>query len=134
IAGGLEYATALFESRTIERYAGYYRRLLEGMVAAGESQAVDCLTMLGDAERQQILHQWNATRTEYPRHRFVHELFEQQVKKTPEAVAVAQEGRELSYRELNARANQLAHYLRTLGVKPDARVAICAERSLEMVV
>jgi amino acid adenylation domain-containing protein len=134
IAGGLEYATALFESRTIERYAGYYRRLLEGMVAGGKSQAVDGLTMMGDAERQQVLHQWNATRTKYSRHRCIHELFEQQVKKTPEAVAVAEEGRELSYRELNARANQMAHYLRTLGVTPDARVAICAERSLEMVV
>ena len=74
------------------------------------------------------------TEAEYPRDKCVHELFEEQVAKTPEAVAVVFEEKELSYAELNRRANQLAHYLRKLGVKPDDRVAVCIERSVEMVV
>ena len=90
--------------------------------------------MLPEAERQQVLYEWNATEAEYPREQCVHELFEAQVEKTPEAVAVVYEEATLSYGELNRRANRLAHYLRELGVKPDARVAICVERSLEMVV
>ena len=85
-------------------------------------------------ERRQALYEWNATDAEYPREKCVHELFEEQVEKTPDAVAVVFENDFLSYAELNRRANRLAHYLRGLGVGPDARVAICVERSLEMVI
>src|SRR5579884_3308718 len=90
--------------------------------------------MLSAAERQQLLYGWNETATAYPAEKCVHELFEEQVARTPAAVAVVFEGEELSYAQLNARANRLAHYLRELGVKPDERVAICAERSLEMII
>ena len=90
--------------------------------------------MLPQEERQQLLYEWNATEVEYPRDKCVHELFEEQVEKTPNTIAIAYQEQALSYGELNRRANQLAHYLRELGVRPDERVAICAERSLEMVV
>ncbi len=85
-------------------------------------------------ERQQILDQWNETRAEYPAERCLHELFEEQVERTPTATAIQYEDRTLSYAELNARANRLARYLREQGVGPDSRVGICVERSLEMVV
>ncbi len=133
IAGGLEYATALFEPATIERYLGYWRRLLEGMTA-DDSQAVDRLPVLSEAERRRVLVEWNATDADYPADKCVHELFEAQAARTPDAVAVEFEDQTLSYGELNARANRLAHHLRRLGVKPDERVAICVERSLEMVI
>jgi amino acid adenylation domain-containing protein len=90
--------------------------------------------LLSDEERRQVLEEWNDTETAYPSDKCVHELFEEQVERTPAAVAVVHEERELSYGELNTRANQLAHYLRELGVKPDGRVAICVERGIEMVV
>ncbi len=133
IVGGLEYATALFERETIQRYLGYFRKLLEAMVA-DENEAVDRLDLLPEAEREQVLYKWNDTAVEYPKEKCIHELFEEQVRKTPEAVAVVYEDESLSYGELNRRANQLAHYLRELGVKPDTRVAICVERGFEMVV
>src|SRR5882724_3642167 len=133
IVGGVEYATSLYERTTVERYLGYFRKLLEGMVA-DELQAVDRIPILSVEERYQLLHEWNDTEAEYPRDKCVHELFEEQVKRTPEAVAVVYEDEQLSYRELNARANRLGHYLRNLGVKPDERVGICVERGLEMVV
>src|SRR6266849_4438281 len=94
----------------------------------------DQLSMLPAAERQQVLYEWNDTKTEFPGDKCIHELFEEQVGCTPEAVAVAFADEWMSYGELNRRANQLAHYLRELGVKPDDRVAICVERSLEMIV
>ena len=112
---------------------GYYRRLLEGMVA-DDAEVMDRLPMMSERERRQILYEWNDTQVEFPSDKCVQELFEEQVQKTPEAVAVVFEEASLSYGELNRRANQLAHHLRALGVKPDERVAICVERSLEMVV
>jgi amino acid adenylation domain-containing protein len=133
IVGSLVYATSLFEAATVERYLGYLRTLLAGMVA-DERRAIDRLPLMPEEERQQVLYEWNATEAEYPREKLVHQLFEEQVEKTPDAVAVVFEDATLSYRELNRRANQLAHYLRELGVGPDERVAICLERSLEMVV
>src|SRR5947209_10141799 len=90
--------------------------------------------MIAGTERQQILYGWNETAVQYPADKCVHELFEEQARRNPGAVAVVFEGAALSYGELNRRANQLAHYLQGLGVKPDARVAICAERSLEMMI
>ena len=133
IVGELEYATALFERSTIERYLRYFRTLLGSMVA-DDSQMVDRLPMLPQEERQQLLYEWNATEVEYPRDKCVHELFEDQVEKRPGAVAVAYEDEQLTYGELNRRANRLAHYLRSLGVEPDTLVAVCVDRSLEMIV
>jgi amino acid adenylation domain-containing protein len=132
IAGGVEYATALYERTTIERYMGYWRRMLEGMVA-GSGQVVDCLELLSEGERSQLLYEWNQTNVAYPQ-KCVHELFEEQVRRSTEAEAVEFEGQKLTYGELNRRANQLGHYLRRLGVKPEMRVGICMERGLEMVI
>src|SRR4029450_3226371 len=86
------------------------------------------------SERHQVVEQWNETSVDYPREKLIHELFEEQVERTPEAVAVVFEDRQLTYAELNKKAKRLAHYLRTLGVGPEARVGICLERSLEMVI
>src|SRR6266478_1632037 len=133
IAGGVEYATSLFEGSRIERYLGYFHRLLEEMVA-DDAQMIDRLPLLSDDERDEVLYEWNATEAEYPREKCIHELFEEQAERTPEAVAVVYEDSALRYGELNRRANQLGKYMRELGVKPDERVGICVERSLEMVV
>ena len=133
IAGGIEYATSLFEQATIQRYIGYFRNLLQAMVA-DDFQAVDRLPMLPESERDLVLYRWNDTRTDFPSDKCVQELFEEQVAKSPDALAVVFEDASLSYAELNRRANQLAHYLIELGVVPDARVAICVERGLEMIV
>ena len=132
IAGGVEYATALFEKETIERYMGYWRRILEGMVA-DSGQIVDCLDLLPESERHQVLYAWNQTQAAYPQ-KCMHELFEDQVRRSPEAVAVECEDRKSTYGELNRSANQLAHYLRRMGVGPEVRVGLCVERSLEMVI
>jgi len=134
IVGGVEYATALLERGTVERYAGYYRRLLEGLVEAGEAQAVDSLAMLAEGERRQVLYGWNQTQRDMPGAASVHELFEEQVRKSPEAVAVVLGDVRLSYGELNAQANRLAHYLSGLGVKREEGVAMCLERSVELVI
>ncbi|MCW2985404.1 MAG: sypC, partial [Conexibacter sp.] len=133
IVGGLQYATALVERPTIERHLGYLQRLLAGLVADPE-QPAEALPLLGEAERQQVVEAWNATDAEYPSEACVHELFEQQVARTPDAVAVMYEAEQLSYAALNARANRLADHLRTQGVGLETRVALCLERSLELVV
>ena len=133
IAGAIVYASSLFERETVERWGGYFVRLLEGM-AADETQQVERIALLSDAERQRVLVDWNDTAAEYPADQCIHELFEAQASRTPDAVAVVYEDRHLTYAELNARANRLARHLRGLGVKPDDRVAICVERGLEMVV
>ena len=103
-------------------------------MVADDTQAVDRLPMLPESERHRVLYEWNDTKTEFPADKCVHQLFEEQVSKTPDAVAVVFEEEELSYAELNRRANQLAHYLSELGVRPDDRVAICLERGFEMIV
>jgi amino acid adenylation domain-containing protein len=133
IIGGLEYATALFDRTTVERHAGYLRRLLEAM-AADDAQAVDRIPLLSETERHQLLVGWNATEANYPRDKCVHELFEAQAARTPQAIAVVYEDKHLTYEWLNAKANRLAHHLQILGVRPDDRVALCIEPSLEMVV
>ncbi|HEX8430060.1 MAG TPA: amino acid adenylation domain-containing protein, partial [Longimicrobium sp.] len=133
ISGGVEYATALFDAATIERYLGYFRALLSAMVA-DEDRAVSDLPLLPEAERQLVLRDWNATAADFPRESFVHELFEAQAERTPNAPALVFGSDTLTYAELNGRASQLAHHLRELGVTPGARVAICIEHSPEMVV
>jgi amino acid adenylation domain-containing protein len=133
ILGTLRYATALFDEATIKRQAGYLLAMLKGM-AAEQKQAVCEIDLLSPEERRLLLETWNATDVEYPRHLCVHQLFEQQVKRNPEAVAVVCEDQCLSYAELNSEANRLAHHLIHLGVKPRDRVAICVERGSGMVV
>ncbi|MBW4499701.1 MAG: amino acid adenylation domain-containing protein [Scytonema hyalinum WJT4-NPBG1] len=127
-----EYNTDLFDASTISQISGHFQTLLEGIVA-NPQQHISKLPLLTADQQHQLLFEWNNTQTDYP-HKCIHELFEQQVKLTPDAVAVVFENQQLTYRELNNRANQLAHYLRDFGVGPDVSVGICVQRSLEMVV
>ncbi|MFA1623350.1 amino acid adenylation domain-containing protein, partial [Rhizobium mongolense] len=133
IAGTLGYATALFDRATIERQCGYLLALLRAMVADA-GQPVGRIDILPPDERSYLLEELNRTEADYPSDLCVHALFEAQVRRAPEAVAVVHENEELSYGELNADANRLAHHLIGLGVKPDERIAICVERSPAMVV
>ena len=133
IAGVMIYATALFDAATIARYVGYLKKTL-GALVADCHQSVARLDILSDAERQQILVEWNDTATEYAADQCIHQLFEAQVARTPEAIAVVFEEQSLSYAQLNARANQLAPIcLWRQGVGPESVVALCVPRSLEMV-
>ena len=129
----IEYATDLFDEETIERLAGHFGVLLAAVVAGPEQRLTE-LPLLTRAERQQILYQWNETREDYPTEKCLHELFEEQVRRQPEALALKYEAAELSYGELNERANQLARQLRRLGVRAESLVGIMMERSMEMVV
>jgi amino acid adenylation domain-containing protein len=131
LIGRFEYNVNMFETATIERMAGHWLTLLEGVVA-NPDQPISSLPLLTEAERQQVLVEWNATQADYPRDQCVHHLFEQQVARAPEAVAVVYADTQLTYRQLNERANQLAHFLRKRGVGPGSLVGICVERSLEM--
>jgi len=131
--GAFKYNTDLFDRATIERMVGHYKVLLEAVVANPQVKLKD-LPLLTEAERHQLLVEWNDTKADFPSDKCIHQLFEEQVEKNRDAVAVIFEDRQLTYGELNARANQLAHQLRDLGVKSDTLVAICVERSLEMVV
>ncbi|WP_232509412.1 amino acid adenylation domain-containing protein [Mycetohabitans rhizoxinica] len=133
IIGALCYASALFDPATIERHVGYLTTMLQAMAACSQ-QPVATLQMLGADERQLLLQTWNATTAPYPAYQCVHQLFEAQVERSPDATALVYEAQTLSYAQLNARANCLAHRLIELGAKPDARVAICVERSPAMVV
>jgi amino acid adenylation domain-containing protein len=128
-----EYSTDLFDDATIERMARHYRRLLEGIVANPDDSVFD-LPILTGPEKHQLLVDWNDTRREYPRDRCIHQVFEAQVEKTPDAIAVVFENQHLTYAELNRQANQVARYLMKLGVGPEKLVGICVERSLEMII
>ncbi|KGX79723.1 amino acid adenylation domain protein [Burkholderia pseudomallei MSHR435] len=134
IVGHLNYASALFDESTVRRYVTYWCRLLEGMTAGAADQTIVGLPLLDEAERKQVVYEWNATERDYPIEQCIHQLFEAQVDRKPEAIALTFEGQRLSYAELNARANRLAHYLQARGVGPDRLVALCAERGIEMVV
>jgi len=133
IIGFFEYNTDLFNRAAIERMAGHFRILLEAIVADPD-QFISTLPLLTEAERHQLLVEFNQTAAEYPKNSCIHELFEAQAERTPDATAARFEGKQLTYRELNARANELARYLQRLGVCREKRVGICVERSLEMVV
>jgi amino acid adenylation domain-containing protein len=133
IRGVLEYNTDIFESDTITLMLGHYQNLLEGVALNPKQRLLD-LPMLTEKERHQLLVEWNDTKKDYPKEKCIHELFEVQVKRSPDAVAVVFEDKRLTYRELNRRANQTAHYLRKLGVGPEFLVGIYMERSWEMVV
>ncbi|MCC5608950.1 amino acid adenylation domain-containing protein [Nostoc sp. CHAB 5834] len=127
-----EYNTDLFDADTITRMAGNFQTLLWA-IANNPQQPILELPLLTETERHQLLEEWNNTQIEYPQ-QCIHQLFEAQVERTPEAVAVIFEDKQLTYQELNAQANQLAHYLQTLGVGKEVLVGICVERSLEMIV
>ena len=127
------YNCDLFERATIERMADHYQTLLAGIVA-NPDLPVTLLPLLSAAEQHQLLVAWNATATDYPADQCLHQLFEAQVERTPTAPAVVYEDQHLSYRELNERANQLAHALIARGVGPEVLVGICVERSLDLLV
>lgn len=155
VAEGLKgicfYNTDLFDATTISRMAGHFQTLLKGIVA-DPGQHLTALPLLTEAEQHQLLLEWNNTQLEYPQDKCIHQLFEDRVKMTPNAVAVAFKDplgsqllqrreppkrtahQRLTYKELNAQANQLARYLQKLGVGPEVLVGICIDRSLEMVV
>ncbi|HEK1766336.1 TPA: amino acid adenylation domain-containing protein [Pseudomonas putida] len=131
--GALNYATALFDQATVERYCGYLEQLLWAM--AGSDGAVLASVALPDAqERRRLLVDYNDTAVGYDLEQTVHGMIEAQVERTPERIALRAETGQLTYRALNAEANRLAHYLIALGVQPDDRVAICVERSASMVI
>ncbi len=122
-----------FDDDAIRRMLGHLETLLETMAARPDQRLCD-LPLLTPAEKERVLVEWNDTRVDYPRHASIHQLFEAQVGRTPDAVAVCFEDRSLTYRDLNARANQLARRLGRAGVHAGARVGICMERSLELMV
>ena len=129
----ISYDCRRFDTPTITRRLGHFQQLLEG-IATDPGRRLSELPLLTEAERQQVLVEWNQTAVAYPKDVCLPQLFEAQVERAPAAVAVVCEGQTLTYWELNRRANQLAHYLKGLGVGPEVLVGICVERSLEMVV
>jgi amino acid adenylation domain-containing protein len=129
----LSYDSNSFQSETIERMLAHLSRLLEGLVTSEPGQSWHQLPLLTEAEQQQ-LHAWNQTETDYPVSKTIVDLFQAQVEKTPNHIAVVFEEQALSYQALNTKANQLAHYLMTLGVGAETLVGICVERSLEMAI
>ncbi|GAX45370.1 non-ribosomal peptide synthase [Tolypothrix sp. NIES-4075] len=133
LVGTWEYNSDLFEAETIRRMIGHFQTLCEA-IANNPEQPVNQLPLLTKIERHQLLVEWNQTSADYPQDKCIHQLFEEQVERTPSSVAVVFEDSTLTYQQLNTRANQLAHYLRSLGVKPEVLVGLCVERSLEMVI
>ncbi|MBZ5554816.1 MAG: amino acid adenylation domain-containing protein [Acidobacteriia bacterium] len=133
LRGILEYNTDLFDGSTMGRMLSHFHNLLENLVA-DPGQRISQPPLLSDAERQRVVVEWNQTASEYPRDKCIHELVEAQVERTPDAVAVVYGESALTYRELNSKANQLAHHLRGLGVGPEVAVVLFMERSVEMVI
>ncbi|HEY5757537.1 MAG TPA: amino acid adenylation domain-containing protein [Steroidobacter sp.] len=133
LEGNLSYATDLFERRTIERWAACFDVLLRSLISARDANVGD-LAIVAAAERRLILEDFNATAASYPLHKRIHELFEEQVERTPHAVAVVCGEEHLTYRQLNGKANRLAHFLREHGAGPDRFVGVCMARSTEMMI
>lgn len=134
LQGSFEYATDLFKESTINQMIQHYEHLLEEIVA-DPSNNLGELELLSLEEKQQILIDWNNASKEYPDNKTIHQLFEEQVEKTPHNIAVVYENKKLTYRELNERANQLASYLRQIHeIKPDTLIALCLERSEHMLI
>ena len=128
-----EYSTDLFDAATIGRMLEHFHTLLKGIVA-DPTQRLSALPLLTQAEQYQFLVEWNNTEVDQCQELCIHQLFEAQVARTPDAIAAVFEGQQLTYRALNARSNQLAHFLRKQGVGPEVLVGICMERSLDMLV
>lgn len=129
----LAYNTDLFEAATIIRMLRHFQTLLETACAFPDRRLSE-LSLLTEADREQIVVEWNDTRSYQPNKLCIHQLFEAQAERTPEAIAIVFEDQQLTYKQLNCQANRLAHHLRTLGVGPEVSVGICLERSLEMVI
>jgi fengycin family lipopeptide synthetase B len=133
LIGFLEYNSDLFHTDTINRMVGHFQTLLEGIVA-NPDQCIAKLPLLTKPEQNQLLANNFLGKIDYLPQLCLHQLFEQQVEKTPNAVAVVLENQQLTYAELNTKANQIAHYLQQLGIKTEELVGICLPRSLEMVI
>jgi amino acid adenylation domain-containing protein len=129
----INYNTDLYDAATITRLLIHFEVLLQSVVADPHRRVAD-LPIMTEQELRQILHEWNDTAAPYPREKCVNELFEAQAEARPGAVAAVFDGQEVTYGELNARANRLAHHLRSLGVGPESLVGLSVERSLEMLV
>ena len=130
------YQTSHFNEEIIKRFSNHIRQLIQNILQLSEASLfspIGSIPLLTQQEQHQILIEWNDTKTSYPFDKTIHQLFEEQVDRTPNNIALVYEDQELSYQHLNERSNQLAHYLRSLGVGPDTLVAIAVERSLEMV-
>jgi amino acid adenylation domain-containing protein len=128
LTGWLEYKTELFDAATITRMLAHFQTLLESIVA-NPRQRLDELSLMTAAERHQLLWEWNDTQIGYPADVCVHQLFEAQVERTPQAIALVFNKSTITYQELNAQANQLANYLRAIGIRPEMRVGVARERS-----
>ena len=133
LEGFWEYDGDLFTPERITRMVGHFQTLLKGIVA-NPQQTIGELPLLTESEKQQLLVEWNQTQTSYPDHYCIHQLFEEQVVKTPDAIAVIDGEKSLTYEQLNQKANQLAYYLQNLGVKTEDLVGICIERSVLMII
>jgi non-ribosomal peptide synthetase component F len=133
IGGALEYSLDLYEGETIRRMARHYERVVGEMVRDAE-RGIREIELMSEQEKRQIINGWSRTKIEFERDRCIHHLFEAQAERSPESVAVVCEGEQISYRELNRRANQLGHYLKGLGVRPEMMVGVCLERSIELAV
>lgn len=133
LKGSIDYNSDLFDTSTIQRMAGHFQHLLEA-VAANPRQRISDLHLLTPAEEKQLQVEWNLTDKVYPQPPCIHQIFEEQVERTPDAPALVFEDESLTYNELNGRANQLAHYLRSLGVGTETLVGVLMERSPELIV
>ncbi|BAY24658.1 amino acid adenylation domain protein [Calothrix sp. NIES-2100] len=133
LQSSFKYNSNLLDETTVAQFSKHFQNLLESIVSNPE-QSVAQLPLLSEREQEKILVEWNATQADYDLTICLHQLIEAQVERKPNAIAVSFAGEQLTYRQLNQRANQLAHYLQTLGVKPEVLVGICIERSLEMLV
>ncbi|MCA1612829.1 MAG: amino acid adenylation domain-containing protein [Acidobacteria bacterium] len=133
LLASLEYNTDLFEGATVERMMGHFRTLLGGVVAE-PGRNINDLPLISDAERDLLLTEWNDTRAAHQQDACAHQLFEAQARRAPESIALTFEGAQLTYKELDARANQLARHLRGLGVGPETLVGVMMGRSVEVVV
>jgi len=133
VSGSLEYNSDLFDPSTIARMGDHFRVLIEGALR-NPNRAISELPMMRESERCQLLVEWNLTHTLFPAEQCIHTQIEKRVNGAPDAVALSFEEEHISYDKLNQRANQVAYYLKKLGVGPEARVGICMDRSAEMVV
>jgi amino acid adenylation domain-containing protein len=133
LLASLQYNTDLFEASSIARMVGHFQSLTEN-AAADPSQRISGISLLTQLERNQLISDWNRTCVDYQHHMCIHQLFEAQVERTPHARALVCDDEQLTYRELNRRANQLAYYLQSFGVDSEARVGVCLERSGDMIV
>ncbi|WP_373536611.1 amino acid adenylation domain-containing protein [Microcoleus sp.] len=133
IQGQFVYSTDLFDRATIARMAEHFQTLLKAIVANPQQRLSD-LALLTAPEYQQLLNDWNDTQRDYPQNQCFHQLFEERVELAPDAIAAVFENQQLTYRQLNSKANQLARYLQQLGAKPEVLIGLCVERSLDAIV